>query len=264
MIWRELYFYNQWIIILFIGLFFLCIGSFLNVVIYRLPSMLSQEESSSLNLCWPRSFCPHCSTHLKIQHNIPVISYLFLKGHCAFCRQSISVRYPLVELLTASLGILLYLRLNLSLELLFSLLFICMLIPLFFIDLDTFLLPDVLTLTLLWTGLLANLSMLFCPLQEAVLGAITGYLSLWLFTKIFYLITKKVGMGHGDFKLFAALGAWFGVYALCFILITGCLMGVIAGSLYLKWAKKPLSTPIPFGPFLCLAGFMYLLKITGS
>jgi len=246
----ELIAANKGLAYAMLALLSLVLGSFLNVVIYRLPRMLS--------LSFPGSFCPHCNTPIKIWHNIPLLAYLFLHGRCAACQKPISIRYPLVELMACFLALFAAWQFGFTLKLLFALAFLFILLALFCIDLEHQLLPDVLTLGLLWLGLLANTFSLFTSLNDAVLSAAAAYLALWLFTKIFNLITGKEGMGHGDFKLFAAFGAWFGASILPLLLLLASLIGALCGLIYLKLTKQGKDTPIPFGPFLCLAGFVSL------
>lgn len=261
-----------WFMYTFLVLLSLSIGSLLNVVIFRLPKMLQLQwqhdcecllklpcsDQKRINLFFPRSFCPACKSPVKAIHNIPLLSYILLRGKCAGCDQPISFRYPLVEALTASLSIYAAWHFGFNLTLVFALLFIWILIPLFFIDYDQQLLPDSLTLGLLWTGLLANTFSLFSHLNDAVLSAAAAYLSLWIFIQLFYLITNKTGMGNGDFKLFAAFGAWFGWIMLPFILLLASLCGAVFGVIYLKTQKKDRNTPIAFGPFLCISGLIAL------
>lgn len=259
----------------FLGVFGLLLGSFLNVVVYRLPHMLKaswrhecemllnmkqtpQSEASDFNLFLPRSFCVHCKKTIPFWHNIPLVSFIILRGKCAFCRSSISLQYPLIEATCSFLFLLAGFYFNLQLNLFFALVFIGLIICLTTIDLQHQLLPDSLTQSLLWLGLLANINQLFVPLSDAVIGAIAGYMTLWLVTKLFYLVTGRVGMGHGDFKLLAALGAWFGWTALPFILLFSSLTGAIIGLIYLKITKQSKTTPIPFGPFLCFSGLITL------
>lgn len=266
-----------WLIVLFLIPIALSIGSLLNVVIYRLPIMLmenwqfecrqflrldpSQSENfsnPSVNLFWPRSFCIHCRQPVAALDNIPLLSYLILKGRCRQCRTKISIQYPLIELLTCVLSLAVFWHFGFSLTCLFALLFLWLILPLAIIDIQHQLLPDCLTLSLLWLGLIANTQNLFTSLPDAVLSAAGAYVFLWLCIKLFYLITGKIGMGQGDFKLFAALGAWFGWTQLLIILLSASLGGAIIGSIYLKIQKKDRSTPIPFGPFLCAAGLISL------
>lgn len=264
---------HQYFMYFAVGLFSLLIGSLLNVVIYRVPIMLQNEwkqqccellqieteqSERSINLFFPRSFCPNCKSLVKAWQNIPVFSYLFLRGRCSHCHSRISIRYPLIELLTLFMSLYACFHFNFTLQLPFALLAIWILIPLFFIDLEHQLLPDTLTLGLLWLGLIANTQNLFTSLPEAVLSAVGAYIGLWLFIKLFYLITGKIGMGNGDFKLFAAFGAWFGWTVLPFILLISSISGAIVGLIYLKIKNKSRDTTIPFGPFLCLAGLISL------
>ncbi len=255
-----------------LGVLSLAIGSLLNVIIHRLPIMLNAEwtrqcqehlhldtsPSVKINLFLPRSFCPSCKHQIAAIYNIPLLSYLFLRGQCAYCRAGIPLRYPLVEVLCAILSLLAAYTFGFNLQLLFALLFIWLLICMFFIDLKHQLLPDSLCLGFLWVGLIANTQYLFTPLPNAVLSAVGAYASLWLLIKLFYWATGKIGMGHGDFKLFAAFGAWFGWTMLPFILLFSSLLGAVMGGMYLFVTKKTRETPIPFGPFLCVGGLIAL------
>ncbi|MDI9818232.1 MULTISPECIES: A24 family peptidase [unclassified Legionella] len=257
---------------LLLALFALAVGSLLNVIIYRLPIMLRTEwekdcrhllnlppgSYEKLNLFLPRSFCPFCKTMISACNNIPVLSYCLLRGRCRHCGKRISLRYPLVELLSCLLALYAAWHFGFNLTLLFALLFIWFLTSLFFIDLNHYLLPDSLTLGLLWLGLIANSQSLFTSLTDAVLTAATAYLALWLLITLFYWVTGKIGMGNGDFKLFAAFGAWFGWTQLPLILFLASITGAITGIAYLKVNKKTKDTPIPFGPFLCVAGVVSL------
>ena len=256
----------------FLALLSLAIGSLLNVIIYRLPLMLkaewesqchnflhiSNEQPQKINLFFPRSFCPNCKSIIPFWHNIPIVSYCLLWGRCHQCRQHISLRYPLIEAVCLSLSLLAAYHFGFNLSLIFVLLFIWLLICMFVIDLQHQLLPDSLTLCLLWLGLIANAQSLFTTLPTAVLSAAGAYVALWLFIKLFYLITGKIGMGHGDFKLFAAFGAWFGWTQLPVILLISSITGAITGIIYLKSTSQTRETPIPFGPFLCIAGLISL------
>ncbi len=256
----------------FFGLACLAIGSLLNVIIYRLPLMLQAEWSSQchnllhipeqeapkINLFYPRSFCTSCNNMIPFWHNIPILSYLILRGRCKHCHQHISLCYPLVEGLCLFLSLFAAFNYGFHLSLVFVLLYIWLLICLFVIDLKHQLLPDSLTLSLLWLGLIANTQGEFTTLPNAVLSAAGAYLGLWLFIKLFYLLTGKIGMGEGDFKLFAAFGAWFGWSQLPLILLVSSFTGAITGIIYLKISRQTRETPIPFGPFLCVAGFISL------
>ncbi len=255
------------------AIFGLLIGSFLNVVIHRVPKMMQRESDNYVaqecgsplphtdryNLVVPRSACPHCGHHITALENIPVISYLFLGGKCIQCKAPISVRYPIVELLTGVLSAVLVWRFGSGLAGLATLLFAYLLIAMTFIDADTQLLPDDLTLPLLWCGLLVNVKATFVPLEEAVIGAAVGYLSLWSVYWLFKLVTGKEGMGYGDFKLLAALGAWLGWKMLPLIILLSSLVGAVVGIMLILFAKHGRHAPIPFGPYLGGAGIIALL-----
>jgi leader peptidase (prepilin peptidase) / N-methyltransferase len=256
----------------FFALFCLAIGSLLNVIIYRLPLMiqaeclaqcrillhLPDEAPKKINLFFPRSFCTSCNKKIPFWHNIPIVSYLLLRGRCSTCQDRIPLSYPLVEIICLLLSLDAAWFFGINVSLLFILLFIWLLICLCVIDIQHQLLPDCLTFSLLWLGLLANTQSLFTTLPDAVLSAVGAYLSLWLFIKLFYLVTGKIGMGHGDFKLFAALGAWFGWTQLPLIILISSLIGAVTGLIYLKSTHQTRETPIPFGPFLCIAGLIVL------
>jgi leader peptidase (prepilin peptidase)/N-methyltransferase len=261
-------------LVLVVAVFGLAIGSFLNVVIHRLPKMMENEwkvqcaelagaEPASggprYNLLVPRSHCPHCSTPLRVSDNIPLVSWLVLRGRCGHCGTKISARYPIVEALTAVLSALVAYRFGLTATTLFALAFTWMLVALTFIDADTTLLPDDLTLPLLWLGLGANIIGTFVPLKDAVVGAIAGYLVLWSIYWLFKLTTGKEGMGYGDFKLLAALGAWMGWKALLPIVLLSSLVGAVVGVVLIVLARRGREIPIPFGPYLAAAGFIVLL-----
>lgn len=255
------------------ALFGLVIGSFLNVVIYRLPKIMQRESDNYVaqetgkplphtdryNLAVPRSACPHCKHQITALENIPVLSYLFLRGKCGACGMPIAARYPLIELLTAALSAFLIWRFGSGPMGLLTLLFAYFLIAMTFIDADTQLLPDDLTLSLLWCGLLANVYNLFVPLHEAVLGAAAGYACLWCVYWLFKLATGKDGMGYGDFKLLAALGAWLGWKMLPVIILLSSLSGALVGIALVVFAKRGRNNPIPFGPYLAGAGLLTLL-----
>lgn len=273
MMMEEIVRANPLLMYFLVALFSLMVGSLLNVIIYRLPLMLKAawiEQCNELmnpnnpvlvekiNLFYPRSFCPNCKEMVRSWQNIPLISFLFLRGKCAYCKHPIPKRYPFVELLTALLSVYTAWHFGFQLQFLFAVVFIWIMICLIFIDFDHQLLPDHLTLILLWLGLIANTQNLFTTLPDAVLSAAGAYLFLWLFIKLFYLVTGKVGMGHGDFKLFAAFGAWFGWTQLPLILLLSSLTGAIVGIIYLKLSRKSKDTTIPFGPFLCMAGIISL------
>ena len=255
------------------GTFGLAIGSFLNVVIYRLPKMMQAEWQAQcadlegremaaaprFNLLVPGSHCPACKTPLRVRDNLPLISYFASRGRCAHCGSAISARYPIVEALTAALSVWVAWRFGFGLAGLAALVFTFVLIALTFIDADTTLLPDSLTLPLLWAGLLLNINETFVPLQHAVIGAVAGYLTLWSIYWMFKLATGKEGMGYGDFKLLAALGAWFGWKMLLPILLASSVVGAVVGIVLLVLARRGRDIPIPFGPYLAAAGFFALI-----
>jgi leader peptidase (prepilin peptidase)/N-methyltransferase len=255
------------------GAFGLAIGSFLNVVIYRLPKMMEAEwqaqcaelsgrepePASRFNLLVPGSHCPSCKTPLRVRDNVPLLSYFASGGKCAHCGAAISVRYPVVEAVTAALSIWVAWRFGFGLPGLAALAFTFVLVALTFIDADTTLLPDSLTLPLLWAGLLLNIGGTFAPLSEAVIGAAAGYLILWSIYWLFKLATGKEGMGYGDFKLLAALGGWFGWKMLLPILLLSSVVGATVGIILLVLARRGREIPIPFGPYLAAAGFIALL-----
>ena len=250
----------------------LVVGSFLNVVILRLPKMMDQAwrrdccellEQPTLNepqisLSHPGSTCPGCNQAIKPWHNIPVISWFLLRGQCASCGMRISPRYPLIELLTGLLSAAAAAAFGPQPELLGALLLIWCLIALTGIDIDTQLLPDSITLPLLWLGLLFNLFGVFAPLFDAVIGAMLGYISLWSVYWLFKLATGKEGMGYGDFKLLAALGAWFGWQAIPLIILLSSFVGAALGIAILIARSKGRDTPMPFGPYLAGAGLLAL------
>ena len=254
----------------------LLIGSFLNVVILRMPIMMfrgwkeecqgMEEElpdppaikdlSKSYNLVTPASHCPSCSAPVKPWMNIPVFSWIFLRGKCASCGTRIGLRYPLVEIATAVMSGLLLLKFEWGWALLAMLVFTWLLITMSVIDIDHKILPDTLTLGLLWLGLLLNTQGMFTDLQSAVLGAALGYGVLWGFFWIFKLLTGKDGMGYGDFKLLAALGAWFGFQSLLTIIIMSSVVGAVVGIAGVIALGRDRQVPIPFGPYLAMAGWI--------
>jgi leader peptidase (prepilin peptidase)/N-methyltransferase len=254
------------------ALFGLLVGSFLNVVIHRIPKMMQRESDNYVaqesgktpphtdryNLMVPRSACPHCGHQITAMENIPVVSWLALRGKCRKCKAPISPRYPAVELLTGVLAGLLVWTFGSGLAGLATLLFLFLLVAMTFIDLDTQLLPDDLTYPLLWAGLLVNLHGTFVPLQDAVIGAAAGYLVLWSVYWLFKLVTGKEGMGYGDFKLLAALGAWLGWQMLPTIILLSSVVGALVGISLIVFAKRGRDKPIPFGPYLAAAGLIAL------
>jgi leader peptidase (prepilin peptidase)/N-methyltransferase len=255
------------------AVFGLLIGSFLNVVIHRLPIMMQRESDNYVahesgqplphteryNLVVPRSACTQCKHQIGALENVPILSYLALRGKCAACKTPISIRYPMVEALTGALSALLIWHFGSGWVGLSTLVFVYLLIAMTFIDADTQLLPDDLTLPLLWIGLLLNLAGLFVPLHDAVIGAAAGYLSLWAIYWAFKLLTGKEGMGYGDFKLLAALGAWLGWKMLPIIILFSSLVGAVVGIILIVFARRGRDKPIPFGPYLAAAGLLALL-----
>ena len=264
------------------GLVGLVVGSFLNVVIHRLPKMLERDwdaqaadllEQKSLpdeakklrdgdvgryNLMIPASTCPHCGHKIAWYENIPIVSYVFLRGRCSSCKAPISIRYPVVEAISGILAAYIAWRFGLTLAMAGALIFTWSLIALTAIDIDTQLLPDDITLPLLWLGLLVNMTNGFTPLQSAVIGAVAGYLSLWTVYWLFKLTTGKEGMGYGDFKLLSAIGAWLGWKMLPIVILLSSLVGAIVGISLIVFTKHGRNTPIPFGPYLAAAGLLAL------
>jgi leader peptidase (prepilin peptidase) / N-methyltransferase len=250
----------------------LCVGSFLNVVIYRLPKMMERDwhtqcaelrgeppaAQPAFNLAVPRSACPRCQRPIASLENIPVLSYVLLRGRCRGCGAGISVRYPAIELLTGLLSAFIGWRFGMTLQGAGVLLLCWCLIALTFIDIDTQLLPDDITLPLLWAGLLFNLNGTFVPLPQAVIGAAAGYLTLWSVYWAFKLATGKEGMGYGDFKLLAALGAWLGWKMLLPIVLISSAVGALFGIGLIVLARHGRQIPIPFGPYLALGGVVTL------
>lgn len=273
-----------WSMIVFGGLG-LCVGSFLNVLIYRTPQIMNQQwrvgsiqllqsqpdipqelveplaqivqKDLPLSLSTPASHCPNCHQHLSWYHNVPLLSYLLLRGKCSSCKNRIHWQYPLVELTTALLSMLVIYRLGVTVQSLFGLLFAWTLIGLAGIDFISQYLPDKLTFPLLALGLAVNSFGLFITPFQSIWGALLGYLSLWIVVKIFYVFTKKQGMGEGDFKLLAAMGAWLGPMILPFIILLSSLLGSIIGILLMSQRAK--SQPFAFGPYLAIAGIVALL-----
>ena len=259
----------------------LLVGSFLNVVIHRLPRMMDRAwrehcaevlgqppaaGTTPYNLVAPRSACPACNTPIRAWQNIPVVSYLLLRGRCAACAARISPRYPLVELLTAVTSAAVAWRFGLSWEMAAALLFTWALIAASGIDLDRQLLPDAITLPLLWLGLMLSLghgaldgAVLFIDPRDGLIGAAAGYLSLWSVYQLFKLATGREGMGHGDFKLLAAIGAWLGWRMLPLVVLTSALVGALVGIALIVFAGRGRQLPIPFGPYLAAAGWVALL-----
>ena len=262
--------------------FALIIGSFLNVIIYRLPLMmqrdwreqcdeLSKEPAPDLpegkfNIVVPSSRCPSCGANIKAWQNIPVLSYLLLGAQCSNCQKSISVRYPLVETLTAILAAICAWHFGFGWEALMAIGLSCTLVAISLIDVDHQIIPDSIVIPLMWVGLamslfspLAGADTLFIPPQDAIVGALAGYLSLWSVYQLFKLVTGKEGMGYGDFKLLAALGAWLGWQALPTIILMSAVVGAVIGIVLIVFRGRDRQIPIPFGPYLAAAGWIAML-----
>jgi leader peptidase (prepilin peptidase)/N-methyltransferase len=262
--------------------FALMIGSFLNVVIYRLPIMMQREwrdqcielrdtlpsdlPEGRFNLVVPRSRCPSCGQLIKAWQNIPVLSYLLLSARCANCQASISVRYPLVELLTAVLSAWCAWHFGFGWEALLAIGMTCVLVAVSMIDIDHQIIPDSIVLPLMWVGLIMSLfhpmagaETLFIAPRDAIIGALAGYLSLWSVYQLFKLVTGKEGMGYGDFKLLAALGAWLGWQSLHIIILMSAVVGAIIGIAMIVLRGRDRQMPIPFGPYLAAAGWITML-----
>lgn len=250
----------------------LLVGSFLNVVIHRLPKIIEREWRAQCaelngqtpdppppyNLLAPRSACPHCGHAISAAENIPVLSYLFLRGKCRGCGAAISPRYPIVEAISGILSAYAAWHFGFGIPAMAAVVFVWALIALTFIDFDTQLLPDDITLPLLWLGLLLNLNDAFTSLQNAVIGAVAGYLALWSVYWLFKLATGKEGMGFGDFKLLAAIGAWLGWAMLPLVIMLSSLVGAVIGIVLILFAKHGRNIPIPFGPYLAGGGLIAL------
>ena len=267
---------NTSLFLVVVGFFSLLVGSFLNAAIYRIPIMLQhswreeceellggEKEQSTLhekhakfNLFVPRSQCPHCGHTITAIENIPVISYLFLRGKCSSCKTGISIQYPIIEAFTALLSVFIAWKFGFGWQSLAALVFTWTMITLALIDAKTMLLPDNLTLPLMWLGIAVNYQSLFIDLHSSVLGAIVGYMSLWSLYHIFRLITGKEGMGYGDFKILAAIGAWAGWQILPFTIFVASMLGAVIGIFMMIIQGKKESQPIPFGPWLALSGFV--------
>lgn len=272
----DAFHYYPWLFPLMAAVFGLVIGSFLNVVIYRLPRMMENEwrqecadsfpeyniapPTEKLTLSVPRSTCQKCNTQIRIRDNVPVLSWLLLRGKCHACGTAISARYPLIELLTAGLSFAVANHFGFSYFSVALLCFTFVLIAATFIDFDTLLLPDQLTLPLMWAGIALSLFEISpVSLTDSVIGAMAGYLCLWSVYYLFKLLTGKEGMGFGDFKLLAALGAWLGWQSLPIIILMSSLVGVVFGVIQLRLQKKGIEQAFPFGPYLAIAGWVTLL-----
>ncbi|MDA0129831.1 A24 family peptidase [Vibrio sp. MarTm2] len=272
----EQFHYYPWLFPTMATVFGLIIGSFLNVVIYRLPKIMEREwrqecaesfpeynieaPKGTYNLSVPRSTCPKCHTPIRIIDNIPVVSWLLLRGKCRQCDNPISARYPLIELLSGGLSFVVSYQLGFSYFTLALLIFTFVLIAATFIDLDTMLLPDSLTLPLTWAGIaLALFQISPISLQDSVIGAMAGYLSLWSVYWLFKLATGKEGMGYGDFKLLAALGAWLGWQQLPMLILFSSLVGLVFGLIQLRLKRQGIDKAFPFGPYLAIAGWISMM-----
>ena len=266
---------TPWLLYLTVVFFSLCIGSFLNVVILRLPKMMKQEwrcqceeflelpdgqrkPENQITLSSPASTCPSCGHRIRAWENIPVISYLVLGGKCAACKTRISPRYPILEALTAIFSVVTVALLGPSESALWALLLVWSLVALTMIDFDTQLLPDSITLPLMWLGLVLNYFGVMTDFQSAFWGAVAGYLSLWSVYWLFKLVTGKEGMGHGDFKLLAALGAWLGWQLLPAVILLSSVVGAVVGISLMVFRQHGREVPIPFGPYLAAAGLLCL------
>lgn len=275
MAWYDLLQQTPWLLYFVTLLLGLTVGSFLNVLIYRLPRMMERKwrdecaellgsgrESASaerFDLVRPGSRCPHCGHAIRAWENIPVLSYLLLRGRCSACEGAISLRYPVIEAATAALSVIVVWEFGLGWAGASALLLTWALLALAVIDLDTTLLPDAITLPLLWLGLLLSLGGLFSEPHSAIIGAALGYLSLWSLYHLFRLITGKEGMGYGDFKLFALFGAWLGWQQLPQIIIVSSLVGAVVGMALILLRGHDRNVPLPFGPYLAAAGWISLL-----
>lgn len=261
----------KWLMVGSVGLFGLLMGSFITVLVYRLPLILHAQQhkeqwiinsgliTKPFNLLLPPSHCPFCKHALCFLEKLPLWSYFFLKGRCAYCRKKIHPRYFSIEILACISSSLVAYRFNGNIQMFAALILTWGLIALSGIDFECGLLPDVLVLPLLWLGLIANVFHLFTTPESAILGASLAYFSLWLLAKNYCYFTKKEGMGYGDFKCFALLGAWFGWYVLFYILLISALLGLLVACVLLLNKKMHLHTSLPFGPFLAITGWCTLL-----
>ncbi len=268
---------NVWFfytVIIFLGL---TVGSFLNVIIYRLPVMLDREwtqqchdylqhdatdtetRAEKFNLSYPPSTCPQCQHKIRAWENIPVISYIMLGGKCSHCKTPISIQYPLVETVTAILSVFVAWHFGATAQTMAALILTWSLVALTMIDAQKQILPDNITQPLLWLGIIVNIPKLFTSIESSVTGAIAGYLILWFIYHLFRILTGKEGMGYGDFKLLAALGAWMGWEMLPLIIVLSSVVGAIIGIAMIVFRKHDKGVPIPFGPYLAIAGWIAFL-----
>jgi leader peptidase (prepilin peptidase) / N-methyltransferase len=247
--------FSYWVILLF--LFGLCVGSFLNVVIARLPKMIL-DESYTGNLLWPRSHCLGCNKTISWYHNIPLLSFVILKGRCNFCHAGISMQYPIVEFVSGFIAVMLPFYFGLNSVTLVSVIFCWFLLALFVIDVKSYLLPDGLTLSLLWLGLLVNSYNFFVTLSSAVYGAMFGYVIFWLVAYIYKILRKKEGLGLGDAKFIAALGAWFGIMQLPLIIAASSILALIFAVVQMCRGRMTMQRALPLGPFLAIVAMVLL------
>ncbi len=270
----ELFQHNPGIFYTFVAFVGLSVGSFLNVVIYRFPVMLENDWKSqcrelleiketgtepAVTLSKPASTCPHCGHKIRAWENIPLLSYIFLKGKCSDCHAHISIQYPLIELLTGVLSLAVAFKFGISWQTLFALILTWSLVAMSVIDIHKQILPDDITLPVLWLGLLLSIFNIYIDPVNSIIGAITGYMILWSVYQLFKLITGKEGMGYGDFKLLALFGAWFGWTFIPLIIILSSASGAVIGIAMMLFNKHERSTPIPFGPYLAIAGWIAMM-----
>jgi len=270
----ELFQHNPGIFYTFVVFVGLSVGSFLNVVIYRFPLMLENDWKSqcrelleiketsietAITLSKPASTCPQCGHKIRAWENIPLLSYIFLKGKCSDCQAHISIQYPLIEFLTGVLSLAVALKFGVSWQTLFALILTWSLVAMSVIDIHKQILPDDITLPVLWLGLLLSIFNIYIDPANSIIGAITGYMILWSVYQLFKLITGKEGMGYGDFKLLALFGAWFGWTFIPLIIILSSASGAIIGIAMMLFNKQERSTPIPFGPYLAIAGWIAMM-----
>ena len=272
-----IYFFHSNIIFFYfvVGIIGLLVGSFLNVVIHRIPKMMERDWKQECrrilevnnedapvekyNLILPRSACPHCNHKISALENIPVISYLLLGGKCSECSNPISIRYPAIEVSTSILSLVIAITFGVSIQFILAVIFTWALIAQTMIDYDCQLLPDDITLPILWLGIIANMFGVFTDIYSSLLGAIFGYLILWTVYMVFKIVTGKEGMGYGDFKLLAALGAWLGWQMLPLVILLSSIVGALVGIFMIVLGGKDRNVQIPFGPFLAAAGWIALM-----